>query len=67
MQNLYTLKEEYAEYVRVLLARITKSKLASELSIQNTQTLDQWTSRNQVPVKYHLRIDELLDRYIEVE
>lgn len=67
MQDLYGLKQTYAGYVRILLARITKSKLASELNIQNTQTIDQWTARQAVPTKYHYRIDELLDEYVEME
>jgi len=57
------LKEAQADNIRALLHRLTKSKLASELHIQNTQTLDQWLARNQVPTKYHLIIEGLIKTY----
>ena len=58
-----SLKEAQADNIRALLHRLTKSKLASELNIQNTQTLDQWLARNQVPTKYHLIIEGLIKTY----
>lgn len=61
--EVYEVKEEYAGHVRWLLDRVTKSRLAAELNIQNTQTLDQWTARSQVPVKYHEKIREMVEAF----
>lgn len=58
-----SLKEIQAGNIRILLTRVSKSRLASDLNIQNTQTLDQWMSRSQVPTKYHVTIEELLKKY----
>jgi hypothetical protein len=49
--------------IRVLLAKIPKSRLASELGVQNTSTIDMWTSRGVVPVKYHPQIERLYNEF----
>jgi len=49
--------------VRKLLNKIPKSTLASSLGIQNTNTIDQWTSRGVVPVKYHPQIERLYNEF----
>jgi DNA-binding XRE family transcriptional regulator len=49
--------------VRRLLAKMTKSTLASQLGIQNTNTIDQWTKRGVVPVKYHAKIEEVFNEF----
>ena len=51
--------------VRRLLAKIAKSTLASRLGLQNTGTIDQWTKRGVVPVKYHEKIEEVYNEFFK--
>jgi hypothetical protein len=51
--------------IRLLLARISKSRLAAELCIERTTTIDMWTSRGKVPTKYHIRIQELVNEFVK--
>ena len=53
------------ESVQKLLTKITKAKLASELGLMNTQTVDQWAVRGKVPVKYHIKIQELVNEFVK--
>ena len=51
--------------IRLLLARISKSRLAAELCIERTTTIDMWTARGKVPTKYHIRIQELVNEFVK--
>jgi hypothetical protein len=50
--------------IRALLAKISKSRLAAELCIERTTTIDMWTARGKVPTKYHIRIQELMNEFV---
>jgi len=53
------------DQVRILLTKITKARLAADLGLMNTQTIDQWTARGTVPVKYHVKIQELVNEFVK--
>lgn len=53
------------DQVRVLLTKITKARLAADLGLMNTQTIDQWTARGAVPIKYHIKIQELVNEFVK--
>jgi len=49
--------------IRKLLAKMTKPDLALRLGLNSTSTIDQWTKRGDVPVKYHSKIEEVYNEF----
>jgi hypothetical protein len=51
--------------LRRLLAKTPKTNVAFLLGLNSTNTIDQWTKRGVVPVKYHAKIDEVYNDFFK--
>jgi len=49
--------------LRRILAKTPKSNLAYRLGLVSTATIDNWTKRGVVPVKYHPQIERLYNEF----
>jgi hypothetical protein len=51
--------------IRRRLAKTPKSNLAYRLGLVSTSTIDNWTKRGVVPVKYHAKIEEVFNEFFK--
>jgi hypothetical protein len=51
--------------LRRILSKIPKPAIATALQLQSTTTIDMWTARGVVPVKYHAGIERLYNEFFK--